>query len=144
VFTPGAVGTSFILAYIPQGQKQYVSYTTRIENDAIPNPVAPNSVQATTDSGGTYAKVTDGEYIYTFGTKLPADFEKSSTHTMGAYGNRNLTEFDLGTQYASTTFNFVPDGSKVTVVREVVKNQSCNKCHDQLAFHGGQRRGIEL
>src|SRR5205807_4073306 len=48
VLTPGAVSTSFILAYIPQGQKQYVSYTTRLEND--PNPVVPNAVQATTDS----------------------------------------------------------------------------------------------
>ena len=84
--TPGAVSTSFILAYIPQGQKQYVSYTTRLEND--PNPVVPNAVQATTDSGGTYTKVTDGEYVYTFAKKLAPDYEKSSTHSMGAYGSR--------------------------------------------------------
>src|SRR5260370_6526455 len=62
VFTPGAVSTSFVLSYIPQGQTQYVSYTTRLEND--PNSVVPNAVQATTDSGGTYSKVTDGEYVY--------------------------------------------------------------------------------
>src|SRR5437588_7113408 len=30
VLTPGPVSTSFILAYIPQGQTQYVSYTTRV------------------------------------------------------------------------------------------------------------------
>jgi OmcA/MtrC family decaheme c-type cytochrome len=144
VLTPGPVSTSFILAYIPAGQTQYVSYTTRLENDTIPNPVAPNATQATTDSGGVYAKVTDGEYTYTFAKKLPAGYEASSTHTMGVYGSRNITEFDMGTQYASTTFNFVPDGSKVTVTRDVVRTQSCNKCHDQLAFHGGSRRGLEL
>jgi OmcA/MtrC family decaheme c-type cytochrome len=142
VFTPGAVSTSFIVAYIPQGQKQYVSYTTRLEND--PNSVVPNAVQATTDSGGTFTKVTDGEYVYTFTKKLPADYEKSSTHSMGAYGSRNLTEFDAGTQYDSNVYTFVPDGSKVTVTRDVVKTQSCNKCHDQLAFHGGSRRGLDL
>jgi OmcA/MtrC family decaheme c-type cytochrome len=142
VFTPGPVSSSFILAYIPQGQTQFVSYTTRIEND--PNPVVPNAVQATTDSGGVFSKVTDGEYTYTFAKKLPAGFETSSTHRLGLYGSRNITEFDLGTQYASTTYDFVPDGSKVTTTREVIKTASCNKCHDQLSFHGGSRRGIEL
>src|SRR5262245_27942756 len=29
VLSPGPISTSFILAYIPQGQSQYVSYTTR-------------------------------------------------------------------------------------------------------------------
>jgi OmcA/MtrC family decaheme c-type cytochrome len=142
VLTPGPVSTSFILAYIPQGQTQYVSYTTRLQTD--PNPVVPNAVQATADSGGTYTKVNDGEYVYTFAKKLPTDFEKSSTHTMGVYGSRNLTEFDLGTQYDDNTFNFVPDGAKVTVTRDVIKTASCNKCHDQLAFHGGSRRSMEL
>ncbi len=142
VLTAGPVSTSFILAYLPKGQTQFVSYTTRTEND--PNPVVPNAVQATTDSGGTYAKVTDGEYTYTFAKKLPSGYETSSTHRMGVYGSRNITEFDLGTQYASTTFDFVPDGSKVTSTREVIKTQSCNKCHDQLSFHGGSRRGLDL
>jgi OmcA/MtrC family decaheme c-type cytochrome len=142
VFTPGTVSTSFILAYIPKGQTQYVSYTTRLQTD--PNGKVPNAVQATTDSGGVYNKVTDGEYTYTFKAKLPPDYEPSSTHSMGVYGSRNLSEFDLGTQYDTNVFTFVPDGSKVTVTREVVKTQSCNKCHDQLAFHGGSRRGVEL
>ena len=66
------------------------------------------------------------------------------THTIGIYGNRNLSEFDLGTNYASTTFNFVPNGSAVTTVRDVIRTSSCNKCHDQLSSHGGSRRGIEM
>ena len=57
---------------------------------------------------------------------------------------RNLSEFDLGTNYASTTFNFVPNGSAVTTVRDVIRTQSCNKCHDQLSSHGGSRRGVEM
>jgi OmcA/MtrC family decaheme c-type cytochrome len=60
------------------------------------------------------------------------------------YGSRNLTEFDLGTNYASTTYNFVPNGSSVTVVRDVIRTSSCNRCHDQLSGHGGSRRGIEM
>ena len=100
--------------------------------------------QAAADSGGTYARLADGQYRYTFATKAPSGFPATVTHTIGIYGNRNLSEFDLGTNYASTTFNFVPNGSPVTTVRDVIRTQSCNKCHDQLSFHGGSRRGMEM
>ena len=50
----------------------------------------------------------------------------------------------MGTNYYDTVYNFVPNGAKVTVVRDVVKTATCNKCHDQMAFHGGSRRSVEL
>ena len=53
-------------------------------------------------------------------------------------------EFDLGTNYVSATFNFVPSGGQVTVVRDVIRSQSCNKCHDEVSAHGGSRRGVEM
>ena len=38
-----------------------------------------------------------------------------------------------------------PDGSPVTVVRDVVRTATCNsKCHDPLALHGGSRREIQV
>lgn len=55
-----------------------------------------------------------------------------------------MTEFDLGTNYASATFNFVPNGSAVALVRDIIRTQSCDRCHGQLSAHGGSRRGIEL
>jgi OmcA/MtrC family decaheme c-type cytochrome len=76
--------------------------------------------------------------------KLPANYDKTVTHSIGAYGSRNLNEFDMGIQYDDDVYNFVPDGSKVTVVRDVVRSATCNKCHSQLAFHGGSRRTMEL
>src|SRR5581483_9711471 len=63
---------------------------------------------------------------------------------LGIYGSRNLTTWSLGTSYADTTLDFVPNGAKVTATRDIVKTQSCNKCHDQLAFHGGSRRSVQL
>ena len=83
--------------------------------------MVPNALQATGDTGGTYTKVADGEYIYTFGGKLPAGYDQTVTNTVGIYGSRNLTEFDLGTQYDDTVFNFVPNGARVTVTRDVIK-----------------------
>ena len=131
---------SFIAARIPQGQQQYVAYTTRPATGAVSGTVT----QAAADTGGAFTRIADGQYRYVFGTKAPTGYDRSATHTIGIYGSRNLTEFDLGTNYASTTFNFVPGGGLVTTVRDVIKTQSCNKCHDEISAHGGSRRGIEM
>ena len=40
VVTPGVVSTSFVAAYIPKGQSQYVAYTTRVQTSPITNKSA--------------------------------------------------------------------------------------------------------
>src|SRR5450759_4740467 len=140
VTTPGAIAPSFLVAYIPKGQTQYVSYITRQRSSADGKM---NVTKATGDTGGVQTQVADGEYVYTFATKLPKTYDPTATHRVGMYGSRNLTEFDLGTNYASAVFDWVPAGGK-PAPREVIKTASCDKCHDQLAFHGGSRRGLEL
>lgn len=140
IVTPGAVALSFIAAHIPQGQQQYVAYTTRRVTGAVSGTVT----QAASDTGGIYTRIADGQYRYTFGIKAPSGHDRSATHTIGIYGSRNLQEFDLGTNYVSTTFNFVPAGAQVTTVRDVIRSQSCNKCHDELSAHGGSRRGVDM
>ncbi|MFB3829244.1 MAG: OmcA/MtrC family decaheme c-type cytochrome [Bryobacteraceae bacterium] len=141
VITPGAISMSLIAATIDTGQKEYRAYTTRSQTSPITKQTA---IQAGADSGGVWEKVADGEYVYTFKTKAPANYNRNATHTIGVYGSRNLTEFDMGTQYDDDVFTFVPNGSKVTTVRDVIRTSSCNRCHDQLAFHGGTRRSMEL
>ena len=141
VTTPGAVSTSFIAAVLPNDQSQYVAYTVRTETDAASGRTA---TQATADAGGTYAQVADGEYTYTFNTKAPQGFDATATHSIGVYSSRNLTEFDLGTQFSDNVFNFVPGGAAVTHVRDVVRTTTCNKCHDPLQAHGGSRMSVEL
>lgn len=140
ITTPGSVSASFIAAYIPKGQEQYVAYTTRQQTGAVSGTVT----QASGESNGTTTAGVAGQYTYTFKTKAPAGFDATVTHTIGIYGSRDLTVFNLGTNYASATFNFVPNGAAVTVTRDVIRTESCNSCHDQLSFHGGSRRGIEM
>ena len=141
VTTPGAVAISLVAATIPKNQAQYVSYTTRVQKSPI---TGVSATQAGSDAGGTFTPVSDGVYKYTFATKAPSGFDATATHTIGAYGSRDLTLFKLGTGYASTTFNFVPNGSAVVTTRDVVKTAGCNNCHDQLSAHGGSRRGVEM
>jgi hypothetical protein len=121
ILTPGPISASLIAAVIPRGQRQYVAYTTRIQRSPI---TGQSAVQAGADTGGRWEKVGDGEYVYTFGTKAPSDIDRSATHTIGVYANRNLTEFDLGINLKEVTYTFVPDGSPVKQVRDVIRTET--------------------
>jgi OmcA/MtrC family decaheme c-type cytochrome len=140
VYTPGTISTSFVAGYIPNGQEQYTAYTTK---EATGTVIASVN-QPGADSGGTTTVLRSGAYQYVFGTKAPAGFDPTATNTIGIYGSRSLTSYGLSTYYASTTFNFVPNGAKVTHTRDVIETSSCNQCHEQLSAHGGSRRGVNL
>lgn len=142
IVTPGAVSTSFVLSRIPKGGRFYQAYTKRTKTSNYPPTSGRTARQASSDTGGRYVKIADGEYDYIFGTRLPANHEASATHSIGIYGSRNLSEFDLGTNYASTIYTWVPNGSPIVEVRDVINDQSCNRCHDEINFHGGSRRGL--
>ena len=139
--TPGAISLAYVAAYIPKGQEQYVAYTTA----AATGPVLGTITRPDFEMGGTPAtSVGPGQYHYTFTAKAPAGFDPTVTNTVAVDGIRNLTAFDLGTNYAGATFNFVPNGAPVTVTRDVIRTASCNACHYNLAFHGGNANGISM
>lgn len=142
VTTPGAVTVSFVASFIPKGQTQYQAYSTRVFTN---KKTGATVTDPWVDAGGTFTKTADGEYLYTFNAKAPATFDASVTHTIGGQASRDLTEFDMGKYVDNDVFNFVPDGSPVTVVRDVVRTATCNaRCHDPLAVHGRNRIKVEL
>jgi hypothetical protein len=111
---------------------------------STPGAVSLNFVTAYIPEGQQqYVDFAGDGYQHMFSTRTPAGFDPTTTHTIGIYGSRHLTEFDRGTNYASATFHFVANGSPVTLVRDVIRTESCNQCRDQLSAHGGSRRGIE-
>ena len=140
VATPGAISLSYIAAMIPNSQEDYTAYTTR----AATGTVIASTQQPGADTGGVATQTGPGQYQYTFHTTAPAGFDATATHTIGIYGSRTLTAYNLGTNYASATFNFVPNGAKVTHVHDIIETASCNACHDQLSAHGGSRRGMNM
>ncbi|HXA07030.1 MAG TPA: OmcA/MtrC family decaheme c-type cytochrome [Bryobacteraceae bacterium] len=140
VTTPGTINLSFVAAVIPSDQEQYTTYTTRSATGTMLGTIQ----QPGADSGGTSMALAAGQYQYTFKTKAPAGYDSSATHTIGIYGSRNLTVYNLGTDYASATFDFVPNGANVAHVRDVIETASCNACHDQLSAHGGSRGGMDM
>ncbi|HSR67884.1 MAG TPA: OmcA/MtrC family decaheme c-type cytochrome [Acidobacteriota bacterium] len=140
VFTPGEISASFILARIPQGMDTYVAYTTRVQNSPI---TGDSAVQPSADRGGSFERLDDGRYLYTFGTTLPADFDPNATHTVAIYSERDLSEFELGEFVDNDVVHFVPGGGEPQI-RDVARTTSCNQCHDPLALHGGVRRDVDL
>ena len=152
--TPGAVSTSFVLARIKPGDTQYTNYFTNhvVASAAVPGcttcTVGNSADQPTGDSGGTYTDLGGGVYKYTFGKALPTNYEADSTNTLAIYSRRDLSAFgfplnSLGT-IANTIQDFVPSGAAVTQVRDVVRTENCNQCHDPLGVHGGTRQDVRL
>jgi len=144
VTTPGAISCSLVAAYIPKGQRQYTAYTTTTQTSPITKVTA---IQAGADSRGTWTQTADGEYDYKFATKLPADADRTATTTIGAYANRNLTEFEMGINLADTVYSFVPATSTpiAQLPRDVIRTATCNKCHWDMHFHGETgRKSMEV
>jgi OmcA/MtrC family decaheme c-type cytochrome len=145
VSTPGTISWQFIAAYIPNGHREYVAYTTSVAKATLNNN--PQQIQAGRDSGGTFTDNAVGDYTYTFATKAPKGFDVTATHTIGVAAQRDLSEFmtyDEWTETSNDTYNFVPNGSKVTTIRSVVPTSACNQCHDPLIGHGGSRNTVEM
>jgi len=185
-----------VIGSIPEGQTQYVSYISR----SVTGTNGVKATQATSDSGGTYQQVNPGEYIYTFGYKIPmaqsairpiigrglrltadtaqregnivpraqatgdpeeadaepvlqseaakataGSFDAHATHTIGIWAARDLSSFNLTSiiDQTSAVYSWVPDGSAVVTTRDVIRDQTCNKCHDPLSAHD-ERKGIAL
>ncbi|MEP6717094.1 MAG: OmcA/MtrC family decaheme c-type cytochrome, partial [Terriglobia bacterium] len=139
VYTPGPIAVSYVAAYIPANQDQYTAYTTRVQTGT-----AGSFINAGADTGGVATSLGNGQYTYVFATRAPAGFDPNATTTIGVYARRTMTAFNIPNNNNSAVFTFVPSGSKVTHVRDIIKTSSCNTCHDQLSHHGGQRRQVEL
>ena len=145
VATPGPVSMSFIAAYIPAGQSQYVSYTTTVLKATINDN--PPQTQAANDSGGTFTTNAIGDYTYVFKTKAPVTFDVTANHSIGVSAFRNLADygtFDEWAEVSNDVFSFVPNGSALKAARSVATTDACNQCHNPLFAHGGSRVKVEL
>jgi OmcA/MtrC family decaheme c-type cytochrome len=139
--TAGTLSVRFVAATIPNGKTQYVAYTTTVLKSSLNSN--PAQTQAGTDAGGKFVLIdgTTGTYDYTFGVKAPGAFDATATHSIGMQAERNLSAYGIA-EVASDddVFTFVPNGSPVSTIRDVVNESSCNSCHNPISAHGGGRK----
>jgi OmcA/MtrC family decaheme c-type cytochrome len=122
------------------------------------SPVTPSSLATlslllggpTTDytanirESATKATASGDAWLYTFKTALPANATGSWTASADVYRNVTIDNHtDAGLAVRESGFNpiytFAVTDAQPMPRRVVVNLANCNKCHDMLAPHGGQR-----
>src|SRR5579864_2347600 len=141
VTTPGAVSISCTVAVLPKNSNDFVSYTSF---PTTSKKTGVTSKEVWFDFASTAVKVADGQYTLTFADKAPAGFDATATHRAGCSASRDLSIFNLGTNHAYATLDFVPNGAAPAQIHDIVRTPACNACHDNLVFHGGEAGGTEL
>jgi len=88
------------------------------------------------DTGASLVDHGDGSYTFTFVTDVAAvvgvDYEPDLTHRVA--GQLGSSSIPLEPQ--NFFYDFVPDGSAITLTKNMAVMESCNECHDDLVFHG--------
>lgn len=144
----------WIIARIERGEGEYFDYITRVQTSPI---TGKSAVQADFEdsTAGTFEDLGNGEFTYTFNKVLPENFDRNVTHTVGVFADKTIGS---QTFVSNATFDFIPaegshsstrsdSGGEATVrgaVRDIVRTEACNTCHDPLEAHGGFRRDVKL
>ena len=118
IFTPGPTDMRFTLANIPMGEEQKVQLAyERIDR-----------------GNGVLTPMGDGVYKYKFETVLNSD--QDTTHTLVLGGRRDLREFELDRYADNAIYDWVPSGLFDPAPRDIIKAETCNRCHNPLQEHG--------
>jgi len=150
------IGIRFMLTSIEvdvtTGQTSYNNYFMRAQEGAsytfnweTIEPVMESWENPDRDSDGTWEEVGTGTYQYTFGMAVPADYDRSATHVLAIYAEKDpVGDGRHGESISNIVYAFVPDGGPVTNTRLISDTETCNKCHDPLEAHGGVRQEYVL
>jgi len=159
-----AANISFVLARLEPGingkSSTWRAITRRTE--AFPGSPAPVPASAVTGTGPTNQATTEpatrgqwvegnqanGQYFYTFAQSVKGiddiPFDPALVHRVGleirlkpAGAADYIPANNAVRTWAPTTGGAVDSG------REIVDNDTCNACHDNLAFHGGARFDLQ-
>jgi OmcA/MtrC family decaheme c-type cytochrome len=135
--TPGPINPAFVLAVWNPTNRYYHALTTRTRN---------GTTTPFTDSGGTFTDLELGHYKYAFATAMPASLDVTKTMTIGAQAKRTMNDIIGKDYWTDNAFkDFRPDGQAAGPAwNNMLLANSCNRCHDPLALHGGNRRDIHF
>jgi OmcA/MtrC family decaheme c-type cytochrome len=157
-----AASMGFVLARLEpafNGQSSTWRAITR-RTEAFPGTPAPNKPEFVTGTGptnqgytesatvGTWVDNRDGTYRYTFAKNLLTDddiaYDGSLVHRVGLEIRTRPAAAPVAIPANNATYTFRPaTGELVVSGREIVDNDTCNACHDNLSFHGDARFDLQ-
>lgn len=119
---------------------EYRDYITTVQTSPDTNVSA---VQASSENvvDGSLEDLGDGLFRYDFATTLPPSFDADASHRVAIYGDLTIEDVEY---VSNAVYDFVPSGRPVEAVRDIVRTEACNGCHDPLEAHGGSRRDVRL
>jgi OmcA/MtrC family decaheme c-type cytochrome len=153
-----ASNVSFVLARLEPGvngaSNTWRALTRRTE--AFPGSPPPTPADRVTGTGpvnqgyverataGTWVDKQNGQYTYKFSKNIKADpevpFDASLPHRVGL-------EIRLSPAIPANNAPYTFSPATGTIIeqsgREIVDNDTCNKCHEELTFHGGARFDLQ-
>jgi len=137
----GAVSVNLTLAYI-KDQTQYTEYENYLLEN-VENPDTQESFkQAGYDFNGTLTEEEKGTYLYKFSRPISVSYDATATHTAGLSVSRTFQD-RLFT--ANATFDFVPDGSELPLIKDISESETCNACHiPNIQYHLNMDYDIKL
>lgn len=111
--------------------------------DSVQHPDVSNVSLPTADKGELIDNM-DGSYHYTFAANVLSSTDPISGEAIvwqEALTHRIGLEVRKSDNYpvANSTFDWVPAGGDISESRQIVAIESCNSCHTELTFHGGNR-----
>jgi OmcA/MtrC family decaheme c-type cytochrome len=159
-----AANISFVLARLEPGvngkSSTWRAITRRTE--AFPGSPAPVPASAVTGTGPTNQATTEpatrgkwvestagnGVYTYTFAQSLQGisdiPYDAALVHRVGLEIRLRPAGASEPIPASNGVFTWTPaTGGPVESGREIVDNDTCNKCHEELTFHGGARFDLQ-
>lgn len=140
---------SFMIAKLVPGTDgdpgHWQSYINAVEQPGV-GPGTEDKIQAGTENGGTLENHNDGRYTYTFETDvtdvvspIEVSYEPSLTHRVGI-------ELRGDVPGANAVYTFQPSTGMTAGIdgRKIVKTETCNTCHGEMALHGGARFDTDM
>jgi len=111
-------------------------------------------------------QLADGSYTYTYASPIPATYLAplndslsfgpedgeltgtallNGTYTLGLYFAWSYTvDGESKLDSGDVVFDFILGPTGAPVAREVVAQDNCNRCHDDIQAHGGRRKNVTL
>ena len=159
-----AANISFVLARLEPGingkSNGWRAITRRTE--AFPGTPTPLPASAVTGTGPTNQATTEaatkgkwvegnqanGQYFYTFAQSVKGiddiPFDPALVHRVGLEIRLRPAGASEFIPANNAVFTWAPTtGGAVESGREIVDNDTCNACHDNLVFHGGARFDLQ-